>query len=257
MESFPVTFIEPKLFWTKGFFVIVGPSGSGKTTIIKTALKDPRKYIGGLPDKGATLWVFVGASHDLQRELEPELDASVFTDVRFVSERAGDCTELLAALEKSTAGDTSHCIFIDDYMSYGRKDFILIKNLLHTYKRHETLCTVVALHNLRRDKVGAVPEMVEFADRILFTKTTGNVGNVAALLAKMEVPKCVQQPLRKEFAADRGLPPEKKRYGVAVFDRTSSMIISDYRALSEGVAQRMMYCYGEWISRPTLMRTPC
>ena len=244
MEDLAVAYIEPKLFWTAGFFVIVGPSGSGKTTIIRNALRNPRKYIALPPDKEVTLWVLVGASHDLQAELEPQLDGTVFTEVNFTHERLGECDALRSAVESNDAR-RAHCIVVDDYMAYSAKDGEFIRQMLHRYKRHEHLCVVVALHNLQRDRTNTVWEMVDFADRVFLTKSPGNLKNLEALLQRLRLPLSSSQRLRREFTTDRALPPEEKRYGVLVYDRRSTYLVSDYKALSEGTDQKLMFCYGE------------
>ena len=247
MERFAVADIESKLFWTAGFFVVVGPSGSGKTTIVRNALANPRKYIA-LPETGATLWVLVGASHDLQKELEPELNRSVFTAAHFVTEHLSECDDLRSAVENNNNGG-AHVIFIDDYMSYSNRDSDFIKQLLHRYKRHERLCVVVAVHNLKCDqpRTRIVGEMLDFADRVIFTKSHLNLSNLKLYLQRINFPLLARSSLRREFLADRNLPPEKKRYGILVHDRKSTYVISDFVALLDGADQNKMYCYGESI----------
>ena len=99
MRDFEVVELDPKLLAEKHSYLLLGPSGTGKTHTILTALSDPRRYMD-LPESGANLWCFPGASLELQPALEAVLDRSVFKKVTFVSSRIGDCDELRQALNK-------------------------------------------------------------------------------------------------------------------------------------------------------------
>lgn len=244
MERYAVANIESELFWTAGFFVIAGPSGSGKTTIVKNALIDPRKNIA-LPANGATLWVLVGGSHDLQNELQPVLNRSVFKNAHFVTEHLSECQALRSAIETNNAGG-AHLIFVDDYLSYSTRDSDFIRQMLHRYKRHESLCVVVAVHNLKTDtaRTQIVGEMLSFADRVIFPKSHTNINNLSVYLKRINFPLRARPELIKELVADRNAPPEKKRHGIMVHDLKSTYIVADFEALQRGADQRSMYCYG-------------
>jgi hypothetical protein len=244
MERYAAAYIEPKLFWSAGFFVIVGPSGSGKTTIIKDALTKPNMYIDLREKRTATLWVLVGASHDLEKELQKELNRTVFTKVNFVTQRIGECVSLHEAI-KNNDGKGSHYVFIDDYMTYSRSDALFLRRMLHAFRRHEHMCVVVALHNLLRDSTGIVWDMVDHSDRVFFTKCAGNIRNLEAFFNRLRIPLPMQKTVRKEFAADRCVEPKDKRYAVAMFDRKSTLLVSDVKALLDGGDPTLMYCYGE------------
>lgn len=235
--------INTKLLWEKGFFLILGPSGTGKTTTIKTVLEQPRRYMG-LSEEGANLWVFPGASLDLQSELEAVLDRDVFKTVKFISERVGKCSELRETLTKNkdTPKKTT-CIILDDYMTYTPEDALFVRELLRHHKRHQRLCLVVATHQLRKDRTGIMYDLVDHADRIIFCRDTKNLANLKSLAVRLEVPKASRLALNAEFISKK--KKEGREFGLCVFEPGRRLIIPDYHALEVGKDQKRIYAYGE------------
>ena len=225
--------INPKLFWAKGNFLIAGPSGLGKTTIVETALADPSKFMDLVPGKTA-LWVFAGASHDLESSLRPKLDSTVFDPVHFPTESVGDCTDLKTAL-KNNNGKGSHCIFVDDYLTYSGRDTQFLKELTMMYKRHDKVCLIVAVHMLRLDKTSTTSILLGQVDRLLLPKSPMNLLNVETLANRRRM----SDASRRTIMASVG----KSERGLAVYDFHTALFIDDYYALQAG--ERKILAYGE------------
>lgn len=235
--------LNSKLFWEKGAFLLLGPSGTGKTTVIKTALSQPGKYMD-LPADGAFLWVFPGASHDLQPELEKVLDKSVFKEVKFVKSRIGECKKLKEALAKNK-GKNCHVIILDDYMTYTKEDARFVKELLMHHKRHQRLCFVVATHQLRKDRTGITYDLLDHADRILFCRSPKNLSNLKSFAVRREASPASKQAMAAEFVSGGGDGVSRPRYGLSVFDACRCLFIVDYHAFEGGRSSKASYAYGK------------
>lgn len=231
--------INTRLFWEKGCFLILGPSGTGKTTVIKTALSNPDRYMD-LPEEGATLWVFPGASLDLQPELEDVLNRKIFKEVFFVKKRIGACSELRDALAKNCA-KKCHCIVLDDYMTYTKEDALFVRQLMMHYKRHQRLCFIVATHQLRKDKTGITYDLLDHSDRVIFCRSAKNLANLKSFAVRLEAPAASRLAMVAEFVGKKKNTP----YGVCVFEPSRRLFIPDYYALESGIDQKSIYAFGE------------
>lgn len=232
--------INTKLFWERGAFLLLGPSGTGKTTVIKTALSRPGKYMD-LPKEGACLWVFPGASLDLQPELEKTLDKSVFTEVNFVKGRIGECRELKKAVAKNK-GRRCHVIILDDYMTYTKDDSRFVKELLMHYKRHQRLCFIVATHQLRKDRTGTTYDLLDHSDRVLFCRSPKNLSNLKSFAVRREASSASRLAMASEFVSGGS---GRSRYGLCVFDANRCLFIVDYFAFESGKSSKDVYAYGK------------
>lgn len=239
--------INPKLFWARGAFLVAGPSGLGKTSAVVKALEDPAKYMDLLPGE-TTLWVFTGASHELETTLRGKLDFSIFNPVHFLTEPIGECQALKKAL-RDNESRLSHCIFVDDYITYSKRDTDFIKELIMKYKRHEKLCLIVAVHQLTLDVTGTTSILINQIDRLVLPKSPRNLNNLDALVAKRRMTKETHRALMRVL--NEGNDGRKER-GLAVYDFEQSLFIQDYHALQTG--DRKTMAYGE--SRSLRARLP-
>lgn len=229
--------INPKLFWARGAFLVVGPSGLGKTTTVVKALQKPSKYMDLIPGE-TTLWIYTGASHDLEPQLRQVLDFSIFNPVHFLTESIGD-SQILKNELKSNDGKKAHCIFIDDYLTYSKRDTDFIKELIMKYKQHEKLCIIIALHQLSLDKTGTTSTLLGQVDRLIMPKSAKNSENVKSLTRMRSMAPATRQVLMS-IMNDGDM--ERKR-GLAVYDFGNSLFINNYHDLQAN--KRVIIAYGK------------
>lgn len=228
--------IERKQFWTSSCHLVLGQSGTGKTTFLTRALENPTRYFGLQPGVGALkLYVFCGASFDLQPRLEKTLDRSVFSEVHFPSESVGECSSLAGDLAASK-GECAFCVVVDDYITQSTKDMTFLRELCFKHRRHSRVALIVAMHDLRRDIRGASRMLANHASRVYICKSPRNGMNLRSFVE----PRGVGDALRTRLV--RALSSAPGAYGAMFFDAASNLMVCDYDGLA---AEEVVEAYGE------------
>jgi len=220
--------LSTKRFHLSGAFLIVAPSGGGKTTMMLDAIRDPKRYMNLEGEfRNRYLFVFTGASNKLRKDIEEMSGRSrAFSSVHLPYESLAECGELLDKLGASKGAD-SYVIVIDDFVSFGQKEVKILKQLLFLYRRHENICVITMVHQLRNDPSGATYLLADHADRVYLPTSSMNLENLFSLVKRRHATNAVAEKVASEFG-------DRNKFRMAAYDSGSRLLILDFGLLEAG-----------------------